>query len=263
MGLLFRDLRADEIECRVAQISENSDKSPKGLSLLLYKDARVDQNILDETPNVGPMNWQRDHKELKGNIYCGISIWDDAKKMWVTKWDCGKESNTESEKGEASDSFKRAGFNWGIGRELYTAPFIWIPADKTDIYRTPKGVLKCRDEFSVSDITIKDKKIVALKIVNKQGNVVYTFGMTKSKLMTDPKAEPITEPKKEDKPNYFDPIAMKFEPIEPILAELRRTGYGVPAVFKTYKIEKLSDMTDEQIKDFLERMAKVPTKEAS
>lgn len=104
MELNFRDLKAEEIDVRIAQVME------KGVSLLLYKDARVDQNILDET--VGKMNWQREHKELKGNIYCGISIWDDEKKQWITKWDCGKESFTEAEKGESSDSFKRSGFNW-------------------------------------------------------------------------------------------------------------------------------------------------------
>ena len=123
--ITFRDLKADEIECRISTVKD------KGLSLLLYKDARVDQNILDET--VGAENWERDHKELKGNIYCGISIWDGSKKMWVTKWDAGAESYTEKEKGEASDSFKRAGFNWGIGRELYTSPFIWIPSTKCTI----------------------------------------------------------------------------------------------------------------------------------
>ena len=115
----FRDLKSNEIDCRISTFNE------KYLTILLYKDARVDQNILDET--VTPENWQRDHKELKNNIYCGISIWDETKKQWITKWDCGKESFTEAEKGEASDSFKRAGFNWGIGRELYTAPFILIP----------------------------------------------------------------------------------------------------------------------------------------
>ena len=115
----FRDLKSNEIDCRVSTFNENY------LTILLYKDARVDQNILDET--VGAENWQRDHKELKNNIYCGISIWDETKKQWITKWDCGKESFTEAEIGEASDSFKRAGFNWGIGRELYTAPYIFIP----------------------------------------------------------------------------------------------------------------------------------------
>lgn len=104
MEYKFRDLKADEIDVRVAQVTQ------KGVTLLLYKSARVDMDILDET--VGPMNWQREHKELKGNIYCGISIWDDEKKQWIIKWDCGKESFTEAEKGESSDSFKRSGFNW-------------------------------------------------------------------------------------------------------------------------------------------------------
>lgn len=104
MKLEFRDLKADEIEVRVGQITA------KGVTLLLYKNARTDMDILDET--VGKMNWQREHKELKGNIYCGISIWDDEKKQWITKWDCGKESVTEAEKGESSDSFKRSGVNW-------------------------------------------------------------------------------------------------------------------------------------------------------
>lgn len=154
---MFRDLRANEIDVRIASVND------KGVTLLLYKDARVDQNILDET--VKPMNWQRDHKELKGNIYCGISIYDGLSKQWITKWDCGKESFTEAEKGEASDSFKRAGFNWGIGRELYTSPFIWIPADKCNI-RDNKGKRVCYDKFIVEAIEIKDKEITGLAIKN-------------------------------------------------------------------------------------------------
>lgn len=160
MEYKFRDLKAEEVECRIASIS----KTGNGLSLLLYKDARVDQNILDET--VGPENWQRDHKELKGNIYCGIGIWDKDKHMWITKWDAGKESNTEAEKGEASDSFKRAGFNWGIGRELYTSPFIWIPSAKCKIENG-----KCYDKFEVVSLTIENKEIVELKIVNRTTGV--------------------------------------------------------------------------------------------
>lgn len=118
----FRPLKADEIEVRVGGVYKN------GVTFLLYKNARVDMAILDET--VGEFNWQRDHKEVKGNLYCGIGIRDttfDGACDWVWKWDCGTESYTEKEKGEASDSFKRAGFNWGIGRELYTAPFIYLP----------------------------------------------------------------------------------------------------------------------------------------
>ena len=115
----FRNLRADEVECRISTATE------KGISLLLYKDARCDMNILDET--VGAMNWQRSHS--RDNANCSVSIWDAEKGQWISKEDTGTESRTEAEKGLASDSFKRACFNWGIGRELYTAPFIWVLAD--------------------------------------------------------------------------------------------------------------------------------------
>lgn len=170
----FRDLKADEIDVRVAQVL------PNGISLLLYKDARVDMDILDE--EVTPYRWQREHKELKGNIYCGISIFDDERKQWVTKWDAGKESNTEAEKGEASDSFKRAGFNWGIGRELYTSPFIWVNSNQ--ITKDDKG--KIKDKFKVSRIEIKDKKIIDLEIKNQKGIVVYSMNKT---LQDDPEEE--------------------------------------------------------------------------
>ena len=154
----FRDLRADEIECRVQSVKEN------GLVLLLYKDARVDMNILDET--VGSANWQREHYECKCNLFCRVGIDINgahglADPKWVFKSDCGTESNTEAQKGEASDSFKRACFNWGIGRELYTAPFTWIPADKCNIKNG-----KCYDKFVVEKIIIQDKQIVALAIYN-------------------------------------------------------------------------------------------------
>jgi hypothetical protein len=111
---MFRTLRADEIDCRIAQVKET------GLSLLLYKDARCDQNILDEV--VGPFNWKREH--TRDNRNCIVSIKNPETGEWVSKEDTGTESNTEKEKGLASDSFKRACFNWGIGRELYTAPFV-------------------------------------------------------------------------------------------------------------------------------------------
>lgn len=176
----FRDLTADEIEVRVASVSE------KGVSLLLYKNARCDMNILDET--VGSENWQRDHKELKGNIYCGIGIWDEKKQMWIWKWDCGAESYTEKEKGEASDSFKRAGFNVGIGRELYTSPFIWVTDCK--IERGANGKLTCKDFFKVSKIEIVKKKITKLELKCKN-KVVFSYGY-------DRKAKP--EVKESEKP---------------------------------------------------------------
>ena len=164
---MFRDLRADEIECRVAQAKQN------GVSLLLYKDARCDQNILDET--VGPMNWMRHH--CRDNANCIVSIWDEKKQLWIDKEDTGAESNTEKEKGLASDSFKRACFNWGIGRELYTAPFIWIRADDCTALKEDKGKWKCFDNFEVESIAIENNRIVGLTIKNcKSGKTVFTMG---------------------------------------------------------------------------------------
>ena len=171
MELAFRDLKADEIDVRISTVNSNY------ITLLLYKDARVDQNILDET--VGKMNWQRDHKELKGNIYCGISIWDEDKHIWVTKWDAGKESYTESEKGEASDSFKRAGFNWGIGRELYTSPAIFIKQEDEQgtnyIVKEKNGKPTTNTKFYVEAIQIVDKVITGLAIKNDKGKRVFVY----------------------------------------------------------------------------------------
>lgn len=166
MELKFRKLKADEIECRIGTIK----KDGTGLSLLLYKDARCDMNILDET--VGPMNWKREH--VRDNSNCIVSLWDDDKSQWVSKEDVGKESNTEAEKGLASDSFKRACVNWGIGRELYTAPFIWVSCDNANI-KNFGGKYTCTDKFYVEKITYKENgDIDGLSIINeKNGKRVF------------------------------------------------------------------------------------------
>lgn len=169
MALEFRKLRADEIDIRVAQISE------KGASLLLYKDARCDMNILDET--VGPMGWMRQHSRENAN--CTVSLWDKDKQMWISKEDTGTESNTEAEKGLASDSFKRACFNWGIGRELYTAPFIWVPAGKISISQGRNGKPATYDKFTVKAISYDGNAISELEIINDKGVTVYTFAKGK------------------------------------------------------------------------------------
>lgn len=164
-----RLLKADEIEVRVGTIND------KGATLLLYKDSRTDQNVLDET--FGAENWQRDHKELKGNIYAGVGVWDDDKKQWVWKWDAGSESNQEAVKGEASDSFKRAAFNWGVGRELYTSPFVWVTADKYSSYKNKAGKMATYDKFHVEKIRYdNDRNITGLAITNtKTGKLVFTW----------------------------------------------------------------------------------------
>ncbi|MGN0240897.1 MAG: hypothetical protein ACI4CS_04345, partial [Candidatus Weimeria sp.] len=140
----FRFVKASEIECRISQINEYY------THILLYKDARCDQNILDET--VGPMNWQKSYS--RDNANCTVSIWDDEKKQWISKEDTGTESNTEKEKGLASDSFKRACVNWGIGRELYTAPNIQFSTkDLHEAKADSTGRWKDYDKFIVSSIS--------------------------------------------------------------------------------------------------------------
>lgn len=170
----FRALKASEIDCRIQSIGQNK-TGAVGTTILLYKDARVDMNILDET--VGAMNWQRGHSVVDGNLYCTISIWDETKGQWVSKSDVGTESNTEKEKGQASDSFKRAGFNWGIGRELYTAPFVYITLQDGEWYEGRDGKPKSNAKFKVKDISYdENRNIVRLIVVDSKGKVRYTFG---------------------------------------------------------------------------------------
>lgn len=172
----FRNLTADDIECRINTISE------KGCSLLLYKDARCDMKILDET--VGAENWKRSHELINGNLFCNVSIYDESKKEWVTKQDVGTESYTEKEKGQASDAFKRACFNWGIGRELYTAPFIWITPGLVTLKekKAGSGQYTTYDKFRVTQIIVEGGEIKALAIKNDSINkMAFKFDNRKSK----------------------------------------------------------------------------------
>lgn len=179
----FRLLKAHEIDVRIGMSKET------GSSLLLYKDARADMTMLDEI--VGVMNWKRTHDVVNGNLFCSVSIWDDDKKIWVTKQDVGTESNAEAEKGQASDSFKRACVNWGIGRELYTAPFIWIQGKKED-FKFKK--------FKVSEIEYNEnREINRLTIVDDKGIVMFNYG-SKSSYKPKTKAETPSKPKQQTKP---------------------------------------------------------------
>lgn len=170
----IRLLNADEIDARVATVNQ------KGCSLLLYKDARCDMRLLDET--FGSMNWTRSHEVIDGNLYCSVSVWDEEKKMWITKQDVGVESYTEKEKGQASDAFKRACFNFGIGRELYTAPFIWVNLTNDDL----NAQRKIKTTFKVQSIGYNEKReINRLVIVDNKRNVRYEMGK-----VIKPKEEP-------------------------------------------------------------------------
>ena len=169
----IRALRAEEIECRVGQISA------KGCSLLLYKDSRCDKRILDEI--FGITGWQDFYTEIKGNLFCTISIWDSDKKQWINKQDCGTESNAEKEKGEASDAFKRACFNIGIGRELYTKIFIWINAETVPDGNKYK-LKNPYEKWHVSEMEVDNnsEKIIKLIICDSKDIQVFTFNNGKS-----------------------------------------------------------------------------------
>ncbi len=177
MKITFRKLKANEIQVRVAQTSE------KYTQLLLYKDARCDQNILDET--VGSDKWQDSYEEIKGNLYCKIGIWSDELKQWIWKGDCGvesRENDGNEKKGEASDAFKRAGFKWGIGRELYTSPKIAVlnealgGVNEKDYNGKKYYNLKNPwQTFYVREITYDtDGNIQKLKIVNNKGVEIWS-----------------------------------------------------------------------------------------
>lgn len=189
MEMRFPLLREDQIEVRINQTVQ------RGAIALLYKTARTDMDILDEV--VGPMNWGRCQVEIKGNLYCVISIWDEGKKDWVKKSDCGVESRSDGsgneKKGEASDAFKRAGINWGIGRELYTAPFIFLKVETEQDGRGYK--LKDKyEQFSVAEIGYDERRrINKLVITGKEGRVVYSFG--KENLASDSIKSNITKSK--------------------------------------------------------------------
>lgn len=185
--LNFRTLKADEIECRVGSVSEG-----KGVSLLMYKNARVDMTLLDEV--VGPENWQRSHEVINGNLFCKVSVRSDNGE-WVSKQDVGTESNTEKEKGQASDAFKRACVNWGIGRELYTCPFIWVNL-AADEWRTGyNGKKQPKTRFYVSAIEYDEQRRVSyLCVVDDKGTQRYTHG--KSKALDDERQKAIEAIKK-------------------------------------------------------------------
>lgn len=176
----MRLLNANEIEVKVKQVKET------GCVALLYKTARTDMDILDET--FGADNWQCEYEEIKGNMYCKIGVWSENKAQWIWKQDCGIESREDGEgnekKGEASDAFKRAGFKWGIGRELYTAPFIWISSDMIQI-KSYNGKYSTNEKFSVSKIQYNEnREIISLEIVNSKNKTVFTFN-TKTPIVTE------------------------------------------------------------------------------
>ena len=236
-NITTRLLRSEEIECRVATINE------KGISLLLFKDARVDQRILDET--FTPFGWKRSHQTIDGNLYCTVEVWDEEKSQWIGKQDVGTMSYSEKEKGQASDSFKRACFNWGIGRELYTAPFIWIPAEKAKIQRKGDKLISA-EYFHVQRIEYNaNREITFLEIQNSYNQTVYTKGNGSTKT-----AESVKE-------------TLDKKAREEFNRELERTGVSLEKVLQRYQITDLSEMTPVIYSSVMRDLRKSKTKTAA
>lgn len=244
----IRLLQADEIEVRVQTVK---DGEKPGCSLLLYKDARVDMKILDET--FGSMNWERHHELINGNLFCTVRIWDDDKKMWVSKQDVGTESNAEKEKGQASDAFKRACFNIGIGRELYTAPFVWVNLDKGDIY-TSNGKTAVKTKFRVSRIEYNDRREIVFLEIKDHNNVVrYSMGEYISAPQEEKKGK--TSSKQNEKKS-------EERSKEEMLTVAQKAGYSerdvlgnIGKMFGKDSIESLSDAEYQKLYNIFQRKA--------
>ena len=233
--MTFRKLKASEIDCRVASITKEG-----SLMLLLYKDARVDQNLLDET--FGIFGWQRSHEIIGGNLYCTVSVKNPETGEWISKQDVGVESNTEKEKGQASDSFKRACFNLGIGRELYSAPTIWVK--KGDYTTNDKG--STYDRFSVVEIGYdKDGNINKLAIKNNKTNkVVFALNT-----IEHVKAEEVKEtPKKKKESKEMIPGYPEREVMLEVAKKHYPEGSNVLGILlQATGAEKIEDLSEEQL----------------
>ena len=260
---LIRLLKAEEIECRVSVINE------KGLSLLLYKDARVDQKILDET--FGIFGWKRSHQSIEGNLYCTVEIYDKESGEWVAKQDVGTTGYTEKEKSQASDSFKRACFNWGIGRELYTAPFIWIPVDKAAI-QMKEGQNKekryyCNDRFSVSSIQYnEDREISALVIVNDKGQAVYAMKLRNDTAAMDESKRKVADQddnKRKATQKKSQKTSISIDQMNLLQEELNRTGVTMETVQSRYKIQEPGNMSEELYGKVMSALKRTKSAEAA
>lgn len=244
--LKFRPLTADDVEVRISTVKKN------GVQLLLYKDARVDQNVLDES--VGVENWQKKYEMIGGNLFCSVGILVDRGagiKEWIWKQDVGVESYAEKEKGQASDAFKRACFCLGIGRELYTAPFIWISADKVEIKDAGKDTYKCYERFAVRSMTVSDGRITALSVINSKGIEVFSYGKRTAQSATQEPTQVY-----EQKPMLVTDAEIKI-----LEAELARTGVTKQVICNAYHVNDLSEFTLGQYNSCKKRLAATKSKE--
>lgn len=167
-------LTASDVELRIAQIQQT--KTGVYAVLLAYKNSRVDMRILDEC--FGSMNWKREHTVIDGRLFCTVSVYDEQKQEWISKQDVGVPSNTEATKGEASDAFKRACFNWKIGRELYSVPDIRFKLNEEEYFTGSNGKPKSYAKFYVGADMTYDKeqnKFTKFVVFDKDGKERFSI----------------------------------------------------------------------------------------
>lgn len=249
MELKFRKLKANEIEVRIGSTTK------KTYSLLLYKDARVDMNLLDEV--VGPSKWQRKHYMLGNDIYCSVGIYyDDV--GWVWKDDAGSSGSIEVEKSKASDSFKRACVNaTGVGRELYTSPEIkiWKKDENDDSFKY--------DKYFVKEIEYNENEISKLVICNENdGSVVFSYPKGTKVAHTTEKA-----PKKDILEEATKGIADSFVSCDPLTTETKTKIQELVSSYdsdkytrfknyikQTFACESIGELTEKQGQQLLKAL---------
>ena len=225
----IRLLTKDDIDVRVSNVTDNNGTIK--VMLLLYKDARVDMKILDELYT--PMGWKRTHKLIGDRLYCSVEVYNSAVGEWISKEDVGTESNTEAEKGQASDSFKRACVNWGIGRELYSAPRIYVTLNQGEYYYDRNNKLKVSATFFVSRIgyDVKERTIKELDIIDKYGNVRYSMTNPQSQSATQQPSPAVQARRQAASRAPKAPAPSAYTPVEPELFNrmVENYVYGVAA----------------------------------
>lgn len=245
----IRLLKPKEISIRVERINK------KNVSFLLYKDARVDMDILDET--FGPMNWKREHS--RDNANCVVSIWDDVKSQWIPKEDVGMPSFADADKGLASDSFKRACVNVGIGRELYTAPSIMIARTSLDIRENYKGKETCYSDLYVNKIAYdKDRTIVALQIKNRDTDEVVFNRRLKNAVIDSvfdiDEDVMVAEKPTKDNGGSTAEKGITEEQSEQIVALAKELAVPKPKFLKQFEVSAMKDLTYNQAVEGLEKL---------
>lgn len=246
----IRCLKPEEIEIRVQTISE------KGAQLLLYKDSRCDKRILDET--FGINGWKDRYEEIKGNLFCTISLWDSETKQWIDKCDCGTESFNEKEKGEASDAFKRAGFNVGIGRELYTRIFYFVNVPTRKRADGKYELVNKYEKFVVVEISTNEEteKIEKIKIADSKGNIVFSYGYGKTATKKTEKEDKPIEMIDSDQIKKIHTLFTKIEKSEKQIFKNFTNNVAKENVYKQYKITSSKELTNAKATEMIELLRK-------